>query len=447
MCVWCVVPLRHFLVMNRVEFERCYDRLSRCQKNVLHLFLAYESDEAIAQELDCGQSNVRRHLSNICQIFGLTNDEGEHYSYRWDLVEIFLAYQPEKVDKRWPEKLGLLPEKPRFPGRPMVVGSKFYVDRPLVDTVCCDEIERAGALIRIRAPRKMGKTSLLNKIMKYAQDKGYHTVTLPFYSLGAEILEDLEKFLWWLCDSMGTELGLDPQVDAYTKAVHRVGAAGSCRRYIQNILREVKGPLVVGLDQVDVLFDYPAIAATFFGLLRGWSEEAKTHELWGQLRQVVIYSTDVYIDLDLHQSPFNVGLPISLEELASEQVQELARRYGLKSLVKGDLKTLMDLVGGHPHLLQLAFYHLYEGKVTLPEILESADSPTGIYANHLATLKDALESHPPLMESLQTILASAEPVEISAIAAKKLEGLGLVKRRHSRVEIRCKLYRRYFQTV
>lgn len=48
------------------------------------------------------------------------------------------------------------------------------------------------------------------------------------------------------------------------------------------------------------------------------------------MRLVVIHSTEVYVTLQLNQSPFsNVGFPIELPNFNSEQVQELAKRYGL----------------------------------------------------------------------------------------------------------------------
>jgi hypothetical protein len=84
------------------------------------------------------------------------------------------------------------------------------------------------------------------------------------------------------------------------------------------LLPEIETPLVLGLDEVDEVFRYPAIADDFFGLLRAWYEEASygsgDSELWERLRLIVVHSTEVYLPLDVNQSPFNVGLPIELPE-------------------------------------------------------------------------------------------------------------------------------------
>jgi serine/threonine-protein kinase len=79
-------------------------------------------------------------------------------------------------------------------------------------------------------------------------------------------------------------------------------------------------------------------------------------EAWQRLRLVVVHATEVYIPLNLHQSPFNVGLPIRLPELTLEQVQQLVQAYGL-SWSTAKTTKLTALVGGHPYLLQLALYH------------------------------------------------------------------------------------------
>ena len=56
---------------------------------------------------------------------------------------------------------------------------------------------------------------------------------------------------------------------------------------------------MLALDEVDAVFPYPDIADNFFALLRAWYEEAKTNEVWQNLRLVLVHSTDAYI-------PFNV---------------------------------------------------------------------------------------------------------------------------------------------
>jgi len=126
------------------------------------------------------------------------------------------------------------------------------------------------------------------------------------------------------------------------------------RRYLP---RNISCPTKV--TRVDRVFQYPTIADDFLGLLRAWYEEAGygDSELWAKLRLVVVHSTEVYIPLNVNQSPFNVGLPIELSEFSAEQVADLARRHGLNWQINM-VERLMNIVGGHPYLVRVALYHI-----------------------------------------------------------------------------------------
>ena len=56
-------------------------------------------------------------------------------------------------------------------------------------------------------------------------------------------------------------------------------------------------------------------------------------------------------------------------DLTEEQVRNLAVRHGLDS---GIIRPIMDLVGGHPYLIRLAFYYLVRHELPLDELLSKA---------------------------------------------------------------------------
>lgn len=53
------------------------------------------------------------------------------------------------------------PTRPEYPGSPVSCQSPFYIQRPPIELECCTELVQPGALLRIKAPERMGKTSLL----------------------------------------------------------------------------------------------------------------------------------------------------------------------------------------------------------------------------------------------------------------------------------------------
>ena len=179
-------------------------------------------------------------------------------------------------------------------------------------------------------------------------------------------------------------------------------------------------------------------------MLRFWHEMAQRVEIWQKLRLVVAHCTESYIPLQVNQSPFNVGLTISLPQFTLEQVQELAQRYGLSWKEGSEAQQLMRMVGGHPYLVNMALYHLSRQDITLQQLLETAPTQSGIYSQHLRSLLAMLLWEKELAASLRRAIASGGSVQLEAMVAYKLESLGLIKLEGNQAMLSCQLYRLYF---
>ncbi|MBW4617310.1 MAG: AAA-like domain-containing protein [Desmonostoc vinosum HA7617-LM4] len=235
--------------------------------------------------------------------------------------------------------------------------TNIYIERPPIEDKCYSAILQPGALVRVKAPQRMGKTLLLEKMLDYARVQGYQTAKLDFKLADIEILANLKTFLQWLCIDVADSLELEPQLDKYWQDVF--GQNKNCTRYFQKYLLSVtESPLVLAIDNFERLFNYPDIFPQFCLLLRGWYEAAKQGDkignIWKKLRLVVVHSTEAYPSLDTNHSPFNVGLAIELPEFNLQQVANLAKQNELGQLEEQDLIQLMGLVGGHPYLIQSA---------------------------------------------------------------------------------------------
>ena len=172
-------------------------------------------------------------------------------------------------------------------------------------------------------------------------------------------------------------------------------------------------------------------------------KKARSRKLWRKLRLSIAHSTDVYIRLNINQSPFNVGLPIELPEFTKEQVLQLAKLYKLE--ITRDLEYLMSMLGGHPYLLEQAFSYLKNNQnSTLKEILNQAPTDAGIYSNHLRNHWLNLQQNPQLAIALKQVIIADSPVQLEPISAYQLQSIGLVKILENQVEFRCSLYKQYF---
>ncbi|HHP7231627.1 MAG TPA: AAA-like domain-containing protein [Xenococcaceae cyanobacterium] len=332
---------------------------------------------------------------------------------------------------------------PCYPSGSVPLDSPFYLSRTPIEEQVYREIEKPGALIRIKAPREMGKTSLLLRILAYANQQSYRTISLNLEQVDQAILRDLNQLLRWLCANCARLLQLQPKLADYWD--EDLGSKISSTVYFQDyILESIDTPIVLALDEVNQIFEHPQVAKDFLPLLRSWYEEAKRLRIWQKLRLIVVHSTEIYVPLDLNQSPFNVGLPIQLDDFNLAEVQQLAQRYGLNWTDGITATQLMSIIGGHPALINIALYHLSQRDITLAQLLKTIATATKIYTYHLQRHWATLEKQPELAQALNTVLYAAEPVALDPIHAHKLSSMGLIKLSGDRAIVGCELYRQYF---
>jgi diguanylate cyclase (GGDEF)-like protein len=332
-----------------------------------------------------------------------------------------------------------------FPLGPEPLNSPFYVKRPQLEAIAFQEITKPGGVIRIKAPKYTGKSSLLLRIIDFAKNQGYQIVNIDFRQADRSIFTSLDKFLRWFCANVTRQLNLEFILDDYWD--EDIGSKISCTIYFQiYLLPKIDPPIVLTLEEVNVLFEYQNIAQDFLPLLRSWHDEAKQDNMMQKLRFILVHNTEIYIPLNIHQSPFNIGKPIKLPDFTLEQVHELAQIYGLNWTNNGEAEKLMAMVGGHPYLVRLALYHLANSEISLDKLLKNAPKITGIYHSYLREHLETLQKNPQLCHGLQKVINSQESVKIDHIQAYKLESMGLVKIDGNNCTISCQLYRIYFRS-
>ncbi|MEA5627039.1 AAA-like domain-containing protein [Nostoc sp. UHCC 0251] len=346
--------------------------------------------------------------------------------------DLFVTQQHDQLENLW-----------SYPDGPVPLDSPFYVERPPIEELVYREIIQPGCVIRIRAPREMGKSSLVLRLLAFAEMQGYRPVILNCKQMDANCLTDLNKLLRCFCWQIATELGIDPKLDENWH--EEIGCKLSCSLYLQSyLLKQSQSPVVLVLNDVDRFFEYPQIAEEFFSLLRSWYEEARQDTDLQKLRLVVVYSTEVYVSLDINRSPFNIGLPIRLPEFAEHQVEYLAQRHGL-DWTSHEVAQLMSLVGGHPALIRIALYYVCCQGITLEELIQEAIANGGIYRYHLWRHWAILQENATLVKAYIRVVTAKQSISLNPIDAHKLESLGLITYEGDRILPRCELYRAYFK--
>lgn len=369
--------------------------------------------------------------------------------------ETIQASKSQSIIQREPQQSALITvekhlaftsDELEFPSVPLASNSRLYINRPPIEELCYAELHKSGCIIRIRAPKRMGKSSLLNQILDYATQQNYRTVYLDFLEADKTSFASLDRFLRWFCINVTHQLNLTSKLANYWD--EEMGSKMSCKFYFgEYLLRQINRPIVIVINEINRLFEYPDIAQDFLPMLRSWHEQAQQVETWHKLRLVIAQSTEVYIPLKLHQSPFNVGLAITLPPFTLIQIQELAERYGLQWRNETgirDAEALMTLVGGHPYLVNIALYHLSRAELTLAELMQSAATQAGVYSHHLRSYLVLLQNQPELIAALEQVVTASEGVHLEANIAHKLENMGLIQLKENWAKPTCELYRRYF---
>ena len=430
---------------------------------------SFPSQRALALELGLALSTVSRFCTGKPVDYGTFVDICDTLGLAWkDIADLSYTVPPAEKTKSDSTPLNLpliqgqsselttvitnegqtlsIPENLPFPEGAVAPDSPLYQTRDNIESICYETVIKPASLIRIKAPKLMGKTSLMMRVLAYAQSQNYQTVYLDFNNIDRNILTDLDKFLRCLSVMVGKQLGLANQVNDYWD-LEILGSNGNCTAYFEEyLLPTINCPVVLGLDEVDRLFPYDTVIEDFFGMLRSWHEKGKISTIWKNLRLIMAHSTEVYISLDLNQSPFNAGVPIELLELNAKHIEDLAELHQL-DWTATEIVKLMNILGGHPYLVRLAMYHVSCGQVNLETLLENASKEVGIYSHHLRRYLEILQQKPSLAESFKQVVTSNEPVELNPMQIYQLYSMGLVQLKDNQVIPRCNLYRDYFSRV
>lgn len=219
------------------------------------------------------------------------------------------------------------------------------------------------------------------RVISHAMQLDFRVAWINLQLANRHIIRDINQLLPWFCTLVTHSLGLPDHRQTYWNPC--LGASYSCSNYFETyLLPESKCPLLVVLDDLEVLCNYPETMQDVLGMLRVWYEqsrqERKNREIWQRLRLIIVHSTEVSLCCCWQQSPLNLGQSIELSGFTPEQTQALTQLYGLKP-AHCYAKRLMEFLGGAPYLTQLALFHLSQPPMSWDSFLETAICPNGIF--------------------------------------------------------------------
>lgn len=353
------------------------------------------------------------------------------------------------------------------PQGPMRTQDPFYIkrqpDQQLRDQLSAVRLAN-GSTTTIRGSRQTGKTSLLVRGLDHALQHNATCLLIDFQTLDDGQRHSLHTLLHALVMTICLQLGLDQQAAA-TDPDTPLGAKQTFNLFLETyVLPVIAGPIVLAIDEADSILSRP-FSQEFFSLVRSWhgkrvSPIPTTRALWEKLSTILVISTEPYLLIDdIHQSPFNVGLTLTLRDFDERHLLELNYRHG-NPLTAAQIIELGNLVGGQPYLVRMAFYALVNQQVTWDTLLADATNDNGPFNDHLKRIYWAIQQQPALVDALNPIvgigpkftpLAFFHAVQkrlrkedgAETLALLRLQKAGILEENEAGYRCRCDLYRRY----
>lgn len=357
--------------------------------------------------------------------------------------EVPLKYENDE-DEQMPDDIPYDHMPMEFPSGIVRLNSPYYVTRKS-ETEFIKRLHLEGALLRVRAPRQFGKTSLLVRMMDEATRSGYYVLPLSMQQFDQETLESRLKLMTQINEAAAQVVKTATRWhNEYALDLMDVKAS-STSFWESHILSLTDRPILMVMDEADLLFKNDSVSSDIFGLIRTWHENSKVNPLWTRLRIAIAYSTDALLPIqDVNQSPFNVGEVKRLKEFTLKEISDLAEKHHYQMSEKKVIR-LRSAIGGHPYLTRLALYLLARREYSFNALMTHVASDKGPFADHLNNHYINLMRNDELKETLRQILKygyTKNPLHVS-----KLTAVGLVKDEDNELRPSYEIYRRFFKKV
>ena len=362
------------------------------------------------------------------------------------LVKVLLAslkspLTPKTIDLPKPPRAVAIQATLEPPWGVVPLNSKFYLARP-TDRLFSTSIAQNHGIVRVKGARQMGKTSLLARGLQEVRSSGANVVVTDFQSINSNHLASMDLLFQVLGRMIADQLHLE----TVPKHVWDPddGPNGNFRRYMEReVLNKISGPLIWGLDEVDILFtyDYGKEIFAFFRSLFN-ARELEPDGPWKRLTLAIVYATEAHLFInDPHMSPFNVGTPLELQDFDLAQVKELNDRYE-QPLKAEELAIYFSMLGGHPYLVRRGFYEMKVQNMSFADFQTQANRDEGPFGDHLRRMLVLLTRDSILYDEMRKVLNGEHCSTKEKFYRLRSAGVLSGDTEHNAIP-RCQLYQTY----
>lgn len=416
-------------------------------------------DGDIAQELyesnsKTTRNNVRKLMESLINHFLDKSDLGG-YDRRPEFIEYIKINDPSILHPKYinEDLYNDLISEPLPPNSPYRLLLKARdKDRDIVIGVdhCYQGTCQGKRLLKIKGSDKSGKTSEIIYLTAKFVEKSYEVVKIDFDNMDIAKLKNRKLLMNSYIRDISRQLDIKLEnEDCWKERIKEDPCEGS-KEKLKEIIKDFSSKnkskskfLVLIVENMDKLLGYPETAECFYSLTRNIFEKLK------DIRQIITYSTNCYLDINEAESPFNVGESITLCGFDAKDIQQLNEKHYI-DLSRENIDSLIDWMGGHPYLWQLALPYFKKPKFRVEDFKKGTITNYGKYKSFLKNIRNSLSNNKELTKSFIELLNTNSSVELDIDVSYILEGIGLIKRDlrdkdRDRWIISCQMYKVFFQ--
>src|SRR6185369_11154270 len=211
-----------------------------------------------------------------------------------------------------------------------------------------------GEFCYVLTSRQMGKSSLMVRTAQKLREQKINVIALDLTAIGQNLTP--EQWYDGLIASMGRQLRLEEELEQFWRVSQRLSPVQRFFSAIREIVMEQRpGPLVIFVDEIDVVRSLPFSTDEFFAAIRECYNRRTTDVEFSRLTFCLLgVATPSDLIRDTRTTPFNIGRRIELDDFTETEAVPLANGLGRadKSAAQNLLRRIFHWSGGHPYLTQ-----------------------------------------------------------------------------------------------